>query len=160
MAEYTLLSPGSASGAPAVHVESSTWGWGNCEKHVLEPARLLEAGNVESSTWGDRVKNGMVCLALSFPGANTILFSQEQVDAKPQYSRGLYYPSVPEGPNVLWESRTEQADVGTATIGNAEPVAEAEVPDHLEPTTFAWTRSGFKARAAFRQFSESIHGDH
>jgi hypothetical protein len=160
MAEYTLLSPGSASGAPAVHVESSTWGWGDCVKTVLEPARLLEPGNVESSTWGDRVKHGMVCLALSFPGANVISFSPHRMDAKPQYSRGVYYSSVPEGSSVLWEPRTEQAAVGTATIGNAEPAAEAEVPDHLEPTTFAWTRSGFKARAAFRQFSESVHGDH
>lgn len=134
MTEYMLLSPGSASGALAVHVESSTW--------------------------GDCVKNGMVCLALSFPGANTILFSRHQMDAKPQYSRGLYYPSHSEGSNVLWEPRTEQAAAGTATIRNVESIAESEVPDHLEPTTFAWTRSGFKAREVFRQFSESIHGNH
>ena len=52
----------------------------------------------------------------------------------------------------------------TTAVTAATEVAKNEVAveesDHLEPATFGWTRSGYRARLAARLFGEHVHGDY
>jgi len=48
----------------------------------------------------------------------------------------------------------------TAKVEEEQPVVEATTSDLLEAAMYGWTRSGFKARAAARIFSEDVYADH
>ena len=61
---------------------------------------------------------------------------------------------------VLWGPQSAQVSVVPAISASVEPPLQAEIPAHLEPATFGWTKSGFKARAAAQEFSEKVHGDY
>jgi hypothetical protein len=75
-------------------------------------------------------------------------------------SEAILTSSIIRFSNVLWGPQPEQTAIAPATAENIKPAIEEETPDHLEPATFGWTRSGFKARAAARLFSENLHGDY
>jgi hypothetical protein len=60
----------------------------------------------------------------------------------------------------LLAPQVEQVAIAPAATEKVEPALSAEATDYLEPVTFGWTRRGFRARAAARQFSENVYGDH
>jgi hypothetical protein len=90
------------------------------------------------------------------------IFSCENMKAVPSSKKSdatltscIIWPS-----DLPWRPQAERTSLVQTTVADIEPTIQGEVPDHLEPATFGWTRSGFKARAAARLFSENVHGDY